>query len=261
VRMEEIENNAYFWFLFDPIPQSKGNRYAFTLASPDASSGNAVTVWMHPEGRYPEGARLETGEPVAGDLGFGIHFVSPASRFRVAHRGEVAIFENRFALPRAYVVPRATWVSGQREALQQLEASGFEPRRSVILESGNRVSVPPEEARPAWSADGSRASIEEYGANRVKISVDAEGAGYLVLLDAFHPGWQATVNGEARTIYAANGLFRAVRVDPCPQIVEFTYMPLSFLLGLTWALASIAGMTAPFVLGRLRRRRSPPPIL
>ncbi|MCZ6689425.1 MAG: YfhO family protein [Planctomycetota bacterium] len=258
VRMEEIENNAYFWFPFDPIPESKGNRYAFTLASPDASSGNAVTVWMHPEGRYPDGVRLESGEPAAGDLGFGIHFVSPGSRFRVAHWGEVTIFENRLALPRAYVVPRATWVSEQREALQQIGASGFEPRRSVILERGDGAGLPPEGAGPTWSADGSRASIEEYGANRVKISVDAEGAGFLVLLDAFYPGWKVTVNGESRTIYAANGLFRAVRVDPGPQIVEFKYMPLSFLLGLTWAMGSIVGMTALMV---LRRRRRPSPIL
>ena len=57
-------------------------------------------------------------------------------------------------------------------------------------------------------------------------------AGYLVLSDAFAPGWSARVDGAPAPILRANGLFRAVRLVPGSHEVIMRYRPRSVFLGL-----------------------------
>ena len=58
-------------------------------------------------------------------------------------------------------------------------------------------------------------------------------AGYLVLPDAYAPGWQAQDEGGMRCpVLRANGLFRAVRLSAGNHTVTFSYFPDSFKLGL-----------------------------
>jgi uncharacterized membrane protein YfhO len=59
------------------------------------------------------------------------------------------------------------------------------------------------------------------------------------MLDSFSEDWRATADGHPATIVRANGLFRAVRLNPGPHVVEFLYRPRAFLIG---AAASAAGL-------------------
>ena len=59
------------------------------------------------------------------------------------------------------------------------------------------------------------------------------------MLDSFSDDWHATADGRTATIVRANGLFRAVRLNPGPHVVEFVYRPRAFLVG---AAASTAGL-------------------
>ena len=246
-RMEDLKENAFHIVRFEPVVDSRGKLYSFTLSSPDASRGNAVTPWICLDDGYLEGYRLEGGQPAVRDLVFTAYFVPWRERYDLVYDEEVRIFENRRALPRAYVVPGAEWVREEKEVFPRLRAEGFDPRRTVILEGepGNA-----REPRADWRADGSRARIIEYGANRVRITVDAEAPGYLVLLDTYSPGWRATVGGEDRTIHPANGLFRAVRVGEGRQVVEFRYRPFSFRIGVV-----LAALAAAVLGGLLLRER------
>ena len=74
-------------------------------------------------------------------------------------------------------------------------------------------------------------SILRDGPNRVIMRTDVAQPGYLVLADAFYPGWRATVDGEAAEILSANHAFRAVALDGGQHTVVFQYDPLSFRLG------------------------------
>jgi hypothetical protein len=249
--MERIRGGVPHIFRFDPVEGSDGKRYAFTLRSPDASGGNAVTVWMHPTGIYSDGHRLEDGQARDGDLGFGIYFTPADSRYHLVYDDEVKIFENRKCLPRAYLVPEARWVADRQAAFAEMRDPAFDPRRSVLLEGEEGETVSPEET---WRADGSRATITAYEANRVTISVKPGAGGTLVLLDNVYPGWRAEVDGERRPIHAANGLFRAIRVEAGEERVEFTYRPATFGVGLALALASALAMGAVLIIGRRRQR-------
>ena len=62
--------------------------------------------------------------------------------------------------------------------------------------------------------------------------VRASRPGYVVLADAFAPGWRAMLDGHAVTVLRADGLFRAVAVPPGEHALEMVYAPTSVTAGL-----------------------------
>ncbi len=64
------------------------------------------------------------------------------------------------------------------------------------------------------------------------VETDAPSPGYLVVSDSFDPGWSATVDGQAATIYPAYCAFRAVYLPEGKHTVVFEYSPAGFRLGL-----------------------------
>jgi uncharacterized membrane protein YfhO len=59
----------------------------------------------------------------------------------------------------------------------------------------------------------------------VVVEVDAPAAGFLVLNDAWHPWWRASLDGKPAEILKANVLFRAVAVPAGRHMVRFTFHP------------------------------------
>ena len=90
---------------------------------------------------------------------------------------------------------------------------------------------------------------------RIVLRVNAPAAGWLVLADAFYPGWEAHVDGQPTPIYAADGLFRAVAVPPGPHEVTFDFRPRSLRLG--GALAAVGVVLAAAALWLAGRGRKP----
>ena len=90
------------------------------------------------------------------------------------------------------------------EALTLLRSAEFDPRHEVLLASA--------EARPVTPPTGGAESINirSYAAEKVTLDVTAPAAGYLVLTDAWYPGWQVRVDGTPATLERANVMFRAV---------------------------------------------------
>jgi uncharacterized membrane protein YfhO len=104
-----------------------------------------------------------------------------------------------------------------------LAKADFDPEGEVIIEA--------DAALPACTAVAGVAEISGETANSVQVTA-GQGGGWLVLADAWFPGWHAYANGEELTIYPAYGLFRAVQLPENASTVEFIYRPLSFTLGL-----------------------------
>jgi uncharacterized membrane protein YfhO len=67
-----------------------------------------------------------------------------------------------------------------------------------------------------------------------------------VVLEAFEPGWIATVDGAPAPVLRANGLFRAVRLETGRHRVRFAYRPRSVAYG---AALSGLGLAASLGLG------------
>ena len=71
------------------------------------------------------------------------------------------------------------------------------------------------------------------------MELDCPGPGYLVLGDAWAPGWRAEVDGVPALIERANLAVRAVRVPGGEHHVTFRYQPRWRLVG---PLASLLGL-------------------
>ena len=58
---EEIDDNAYHKFSFEPISDSAGRRYFVSIGSPQGRMGNAFTVWMGTCDCYSDGDAFTNG--------------------------------------------------------------------------------------------------------------------------------------------------------------------------------------------------------
>ena len=148
--------------------------------------------------------------------------------YRLIHSGDVKIYENRDALPRAFVAGDWQWQPDVAAAVTAMSAPGFDPRRTVVLVGDG----------PLPAATGGTAEIIAYAPERVVVRV-AGGGGLLLLSDAHYPGWEATLDGAPATIYAADGLFRGVFVPAGEHEVVFAFRPRSYRLG---AIVSLLGL-------------------
>jgi hypothetical protein len=142
--------------------------------------------------------------------------LSPNGEVRLAHSGDVKIYEYTETRPRAYLVCDPVFVEGAGEAIGVLDS---DPERAVLAVE-TEADAP--ESTPCDKAGTT--AITSYEAERVAINVDAGGDGrYLILSDAWYPGWTATVDGEPVEVLQANGYFRAAPVPAGQHTVVFTY--------------------------------------
>ncbi len=119
--------------------------------------------------------------------------------------------------------------------------------------AGNIIHGAPQ--LPAADMHGAQLEVTAYQADRVELQVRAPAAAYLVLADAWYPGWTATVNGEALPIYRANILFRAVAVPAGESRVIFQFEAQLWRLALGIGLV-IWGIVAGMWLWLWRKSRS-----
>lgn len=151
--------------------------------------------------------------------------------YHLAHSGDVKVYENLNVLPRAFVIPNAVVAETDDAARQLLAAENFDVTQTIILHEPSAISPQPLAVRRP-----SPAAINHY--SPALVNVTATGPGYLLLTDAFYPGWAATVDGAPAEILRANIMFRAVAVPEGEHVVVFRYAPQSVMLGL-W-ISSIA---------------------
>jgi hypothetical protein len=124
--------------------------------------------------------------------------------------------------PRAFVVHRSDVIADREARLKALVRPDFPIGERVVLEEG----------APADGDGTGTARIVEARADRVVVRAQTDAPGTLVLLDAWFPGWEATVNGKPARVLKADHAFRAV---PLPEAgtftVEFAYRPRSLRWG------------------------------
>lgn len=166
--------------------------------------------------------------------GFQPLVLSGRGRFRLVQSGDVKIYENLDVLPRAFVVSQAQTVNDDAAALAAISDPGFDPAKRVVL-SGTQANV-----RQAFNSPH-EASLVIYEPERVVIETSGESDGWLVLTDAWYPGWRATVDGAPVEIARADVLFRAAPVPAGRHRVEFAFAPASLQLGMGISLLTLIG--------------------
>ncbi|HEU4402106.1 MAG TPA: hypothetical protein VFT43_08370 [Candidatus Polarisedimenticolia bacterium] len=140
-------------------------------------------------------------------------------------------------LPRAFLVCASGAPAHPEDWARSLADPAFDPRRTVLLEEVTVAAAWPG-AGDREEACAGRATITQEQPERLQVEIEAERSGYLVLADAWAPGWRARIDGTPAPILKADGLYRAVVVAPGRHAVVMDYAPASLRAGLA---ASLAG--------------------
>lgn len=156
---------------------------------------------------------------------------------------ELDLVENNDALPRAYTVYDWEVVGDSTAMFERMRSDEFDPHRTAILEQS--IEIP----RGGTEVSGiTPAEVLSRTAHKVAVRAHAERHGVLVLLEAYYPGWSATLDREPVRIVPVNHAFRGVEMPPGDHVVEFKYQPSSFDSGLR---LSIVALSAVFIVGVL----------
>jgi len=161
----------------------------------------------------------------------------------------VRVYENLAAMPRAYSLPFMT-------ALEAADLASVvqdhDLRTYVVLEPG---MYPLDYIAPQPGVAAEQ-HVTRYTINEVEVDVQVAEASWLVLADAYFPGWKAFVRPrgtgedaeEQALIYRVNGVFRGVLLEQAgAYTVRFKYSPDSVKIGAF--ISFIAGMVVLFLTG------------
>ena len=169
----------------------------------------------------------------------GFEDLQPGPAFASLFPEPILTFRLPDALPRARVVGRARALEG-REALVALFDPAFDFASETTL-SGPGASA----AATAARGGHGDVRIAELRGGRVRLEAELDAPGFVVLADAWDPGWRARVDGRPAELFRANVVLRAVAVGAGRHVVEMSYRPASATIGLA---ASAFGLVAVVIL-------------
>jgi hypothetical protein len=221
----------------------------------DVETASAVTV----RGTWQEGEVTIRGLSLI-DERTGVFWplvLSDSGRYRLAHSGDVKIYENLDALPRALFVPEAILASDDGAALEAMRDPNFDPATTLVLMQSAASSHDPQptahssRSSPLTGSNvvaaQAKTELVLYEPEHIVATVSAPTEGWLLLSDAWYPGWEVTVDGRAAPVERANVLFRAVAVAEGEHQVEWIFRPTSFRLGVGVSLGTLGLLLAVII--------------
>ena len=171
-------------------------------------------------------------------------------KWRLVERFEgFHVYENANAQPRLYLVHEARIQPDGFSTVESIRNFSVNPRHTVLLESGEeRLSETRGTAEYPEGQPGPEAVVaKRYTPQEVVVEVNATEPGWVVLTDAWYPGWEATINGRSVPVEIAYEAFRAVRVDVGPQTITMQFRPASWEWGRLITILSVLGVIAALV--------------
>ncbi len=166
---------------------------------------------------------------------------------------KVMAFENTRAMGRARIVHQADTIgSDNQKALQIMrDPANYDPRKETLI-----MAKKAPEINALSSPDKGSARIVRSPNDVVKIKAKLSEPGYLVLADAYYPGWRAfDENGEELRVWRADLSMRAVKLAPGDHSVTFRFLPSDLRIGLWSTLAFIFCVCVLMVIRRTRDNR------
>jgi hypothetical protein len=188
------------------------------------------------------------------------HRLEPPRYREILRTPLVAVYENREALPRLFLVPEAMAVPA--EAAAAALASGQVGERPFDLRSLALIEAPP----IGWNAGlalvkrphtgqgaAARVTLLRMGPAEVRAVVESEIPGVLVHSANYSAGWRAWVDEAEVPVYRVDALVQGIVMRPGRHAVRFRYEPASFLGGAAVSLLALGILVARSAFpGRLR---------
>ena len=135
------------------------------------------------------------------------------------------IYENRFFLPRAFLVGSVEVVAIENEVLNRMFGQDFDFSQVAVVESDINIDISSDQS------ESDLVDIISYDNQEMIFDIKVVSPKLLVVSKTFYPGWQALVDGQKRDLIRVNNAFSAVVVYPEDRRVNFEYQPKSFIMG------------------------------
>jgi len=158
------------------------------------------------------------------------HFGDYTAGLTQVYGREVQVYERPNVLPRAFLVYDAVVEQDPQKALWRVRDLGRQLRHTAVVTPRTDTSSLPVMGHPGGGLRHVR--FERYTPNEVILTVLTPAPGLLVLSDAYHPDWTATIDGLPAAIYQTDYLLRSVFVPAGQHKIIFKFQPAGFLIGL-----------------------------
>jgi hypothetical protein len=164
---------------------------------------------------------------------------------RVRFADDTVVYERTNALGRVHWASHTIIEPSAAERLSSLH-KGYDAD-AVLLDGPS----------PAASGHPARVSVQSDDGDSMRVAVDAQGAGYLVVADAIQQGWKASVDGRPAALRPADGAVVAVAVGPGDHVVHLWYDPSGRKPALVLSGVAFLVCLALAAMMVVRRRRPP----
>jgi hypothetical protein len=157
------------------------------------------------------------------------------------------LYENVYALSRAFVVSRVSVLDSQEQVWDALEHADL-TTTALVAEPLSRAldgNMPLKEVE-----------VLGYTTNALAIRVRLEEPGMLVASQTWAPGWRATDNGETVPVYRVDYALQGVYLGAGEHTVELVYRPRIWPWGLAGTAFGMAVAVCCIVLPRRGKRDS-----
>ncbi|MDD4034918.1 MAG: YfhO family protein [Candidatus Cloacimonetes bacterium] len=171
---------------------------------------------------------------------------------QVFNNGKFSIYENLFALPRAWFVREVELKNNSAEVLEALWDVGFDPASTALVEQPlDDISAP----------DSSYVKQTEAEMHSLAYDLATDKNSLLVLSEIYYPaGWKAYLNGIEIPIIPVNYVLRGLQIPAGEHKLELKFAPESYRQSKTLSLAglgiTILALLAGFGLQLYTKRRN-----
>jgi hypothetical protein len=149
----------------------------------------------------------------------------------------VDIWLNTAAQPRLSLKFSAQAVPNGEAAFAAILAPGFDPARTVVLETTELLPLPA--AQPSTF----NLYYLSYSPEAYRIAATTPAPAYLVLSEVWYPGWRAWVDGIEVPVLRANFAFRAVPLAELGEhVIEMRFEPWMWTVGMAVSVSTILGL-------------------
>lgn len=151
------------------------------------------------------------------------------------------LYRRHGSVPIARVVPTLEYCAQDATALELLASHALDPLETATIVPNGPGGASPgaaESRDPLRHREGSL-QWSRPSANRFDVSIRGSSGGWLVVREAWYPGWHASVDGEPADVLRVDHAFRAVPIPGGDVEVEFVYRPDSFRHGVWISLFSL----------------------
>lgn len=232
-----VPEGDYLNITFEPLPQSQGKTYRFTLASPDSTLTNKVAVFLSTQ-PLPGASFRVSGEPTGWTAIFQHLYTPPNSAYTpVWDNGRFNIYRFNQAVPRYYSVGTTLKPQNDGQTMELIMQQKFEPSQVALLSPESTLS-------PLEGGESSQAKVLIEKPEYKKLEVTRQSPGLLVTSLTNFPGWKVRLDGKEVPVVRTNYAFIGAPLPAGTHQIEIVYDPLSFKLGVAASLLSLLLLVA-----------------